>query len=44
MLEMYIQGVQVRKISKLIENMCGKTYSKSFVSSLTKELDKEVNL
>lgn len=41
---MYIQGVQVRKISKLIENMCGKTYSKSFVSSLTKELDKEVNL
>ena len=24
--------------------MCGKTYSKSFVSSLTKELDEEVKL
>lgn len=44
MLEMYVQGVQVRKVSKVIENMCGKTYSKSFVSSLTKELDEEVKL
>ena len=35
-LEMYVQGVQVRKVSKVIENMCSKTYSKSFVSSLTK--------
>ena len=44
MLEMYVQGVQVRKVSKVIENMCGKKYSKSFVSSLTKELDEEVKL
>ncbi|WP_243342971.1 IS256 family transposase [Anaerococcus sp. AGMB09787] len=44
MLEMYIQGVSTRKVSKVIENMCGKTYSKSFVSSLTKELDEEVKL
>ena len=44
MLEMYVQGVQVRKVSKIIENMCGKRYSKSFVSSLTKELDQEVKL
>ncbi len=44
MLEMYVHGVQVRKVSKVIENMCGKTYSKSFVSSLTKELDEEVKL
>lgn len=44
MLEMYVQGVSTRKVSKVIENMCGKTYSKSFVSSLTKELDEEVNL
>ena len=42
MLEMYIQGVSTRKVSKVIENLCGKTYSKSFVSSLTKQLDEEV--
>ncbi len=44
MLEMYVQGVSTRKVYKVIENMCGKTYSKSFVSSLTKELDEEVKL
>lgn len=44
MLEMYFQGVSTRKVSELIENMCGKTYSKSFVSSLSKELDEEVKL
>lgn len=44
MLEMYVQGVLTRKVSKVIENMCGKPYSKSFVSSLTKELDEEVKL
>ncbi len=44
MLEMYVQGVSTRKVSKVIENMCGQTYSKSFVSSLTKELDEEVKL
>ena len=42
MLEMYVQGVSTRKVSKVIENLCGKTYSKSFVSSLTKQLDEEV--
>jgi len=31
-------------VSKVIENLCGKTYSKSFVSSLTKQLDEEVKL
>ena len=40
----YVQGVSTRKVSKVIENMCGKTYSKSFVSSLTKDLDEEVKL
>lgn len=44
MLEMYINGVSTRKVSKIVETFCGKTYSKSFVSSLTKELDEEVNL
>ena len=44
MLEMYVQGVSTRKVSKEIENMCGKIYSKSFVPSLTKKLDEEVKL
>lgn len=44
MLEMYIHGVSTRKVSKVIENMCGKIYSKSFVSSLSKDLDEEVKL
>lgn len=41
---MYVQGVSTRKVSKEIENMCGKIYSKSFVPSLTKKLDEEVKL
>lgn len=44
MLEIYVQGVSTRKVSKVIKNLCGKTYSKSFVSSLTKQLDEEVKL
>mgnify|MGYP000921125597 CR=1 FL=1 len=44
MLEMYVQGVSTRKVSKVIENLCGKNYSKSFVSTLTKNLDEEVKL
>ena len=39
MLEMYVSGVSTRKVSKVVEQLCGKTVSKSFVSSLTKELD-----
>lgn len=41
---MYVHGVQVRKVSKVKQNMYGKKYSKSFVLSLTKELDEEVKL
>ncbi|MCW6678384.1 transposase [Anaerococcus sp. NML200574] len=41
-IDKYVQVVSTRKVSKVIEKMCGKTYSKSFVSSLTKELDEEV--
>lgn len=44
MLEMYVQGVSTRKVSKVIENLCGKNYSKSFVSTLTKNLDEEVKI
>lgn len=41
-LEMYISGVSTRKVSKIVEELCGKRVSKSFVSSLTKELDEMV--
>src|SRR5699024_3805757 len=39
MLEMYVSGVSTRKVSKIVEELCGKSVSKSFVSSLTKQLD-----
>lgn len=44
MLEMYVQEVATRKVSKVIENMYGEKYSKSFVSSLIKAFDEEVKL
>lgn len=42
MLEMYIAGVSTRKVSCIVEQLCGKNVSKSFVSSLTKQLDESV--
>ena len=33
MLEMYVQGVPTRKVSKVVEELCGATVSKSFVST-----------
>ncbi|MFL2116470.1 IS256 family transposase [Marinilactibacillus psychrotolerans] len=39
MLEMYVSGVSTRKVSQIIEELCGKSVSKSFVSSLTAQLD-----
>lgn len=38
-LEMYISGVSTRKVSSIVEELCGKSVSKSFVSNLTKSLD-----
>src|SRR5699024_1324264 len=32
-------GVSTRKVAKVVETLCGKSVSKSFVSTLTKELD-----
>lgn len=43
MVEMYVSGVSTRKVSKIVEELCGKSVSKSFVSSLTKDLDKMVH-
>jgi len=39
MLEMYVSGVSTCKVTNIVEELCGKSVSKSFVSSLTKELD-----
>lgn len=42
MLEMYIQDVSTRKVSSIVEILCGHTVSKSFVSSLTSSLHEVV--
>ena len=39
MLEMVINGVSTRKVTHIVEQLCGETVSKSFVSSLTQKLD-----
>lgn len=39
MLEMYVSGVSTRKVSQVVEELCGKTVSKSFVSDLASQLD-----
>jgi len=39
MLEMYVSGVSTRKVSQVVEELCGKKVSKSFISDLTKTLD-----
>lgn len=38
MLEMYVPAVSTRKVTQIVEELCGKTISKSFVSDLTKQL------
>ena len=43
MLEMYISGVSTRKVSQIVEELCGSTVSKSFVSDLVKQLDPMVD-
>ena len=42
MAEMVVCGVSTRKIAKIMEKLCGTTYSKSAVSALCRELDKPV--
>lgn len=39
MLEMVINGVSTRKVTKIVEQLCGEKVSKSMVSELTKTLD-----
>lgn len=43
MLEMVVNGVSTRKVKQVVEALCGESVSKSFVSSLTAQLDPVVN-
>ena len=40
--EMVVNGVSTRKVAKVVETLCGETYTKSTVSELCKELDEKV--
>ena len=42
MAEMVVNGVSTRKVAKVMETLCGTSYSKSAVSDLCKDLTKEV--
>ena len=42
MAEMVVNGVSTRKVSRVIESLCGTSVSKSSVSEICKHLDKEV--
>lgn len=39
MLEMVVNGVSTRNVTNIVEQLCGKSVSKSLVSNLTKDLD-----
>ncbi len=39
LMEMYLNGVSTRKVKEITEQLCGISFSKSMVSSLTKDLD-----
>jgi putative transposase len=43
MLEMVVNGVSTRKVKNIVKQLCGESFSKSFVSSLTEKLDPIVN-
>src|SRR5699024_10971335 len=39
MLEMHVSVVSTRKVSQVVEELCGKQVSKSFIYDLTQQLD-----
>lgn len=43
LIESVINGVSTRKVTKLVEALCGETVSKSFVSNVMKRLDPEID-
>lgn len=42
MMEAIISGVSTRKVTKIVEALCGETVSKSFVTDIMKRLDPEI--
>lgn len=44
MIEMVIMGVSTRKVTKIVEQLCGENVSKSFVSDLMQELDPQIEV
>lgn len=43
MAEMVVNGVSTRKVSRVMETLCGSSFSKSTVSEVCKDLDETVN-
>lgn len=43
LIEMYVQGVSTRKVSRVVEDLCGFSISASQVSALVKKLDSELD-
>jgi putative transposase len=43
MMEMFVNGVSTRKVTKIVEELCGSSVSKSLVSNLMKSLDPVIN-
>ncbi len=41
--EAYLQGVSTRKVTKITEQLCGTSFSKSQVSDLCQDLDEDIN-
>lgn len=44
MVQMVVMGVSSRKVEKVVETLCGTSFSKSTVSELCKKLDKDIEL
>ena len=44
MVQMVVMGVSSRKVEKVVETLCGTSFSKSTVSELCKRLDKDIDL
>jgi len=44
LMEMYIQGVSTRKVKKVTEELCGRSFSSQLISKLTKGLDQELSV
>jgi putative transposase len=43
LMEMYVEGVSTRKVREIMEVLCGTSFSKSLVSELAGQLDRELD-